>query len=542
MNNPSKGLRSLASGDSGAISRRSVIQGALAGFGMLAVGGALAGCTSDSAASDTGASPTGSSGASQRGGTLRVGAIGDTTETLNPLNQATATDIARTAQVYERLVILDKDGKMQNTLAEELIPNADGSVWTVKLKQGVTWHDGKPFTADDVIYSMRYAVTSKSISANTWNAVVLDKLKKIDATTVEVPLVNPNHLWPQTIIGIYAVMIPNGTTSFDKPVGTGPFKFVSWSPGRRSVFARNENYHVSGEPYLDGLEVVTIADASARTNALLSGEVDVISEVPLVNAETIKASSNLQLLNSPGGTAGMFAMQTDNKGPFGDVRVRQALRLLVDREQTVQNAYGGQAKVANDLFCWYDVNYASELPQRTYDPDQAKSLLSQAGYSDLKVSLQVGSNTYGGMVEMATLFAESVKAGGVSVEVHTSPSAQYYDQYYYKPEYPFFTTYWQGRTVAGMIAETQLPDSFNETNFNNAQFNQLYKEATASKDPAVQKDRLVACQEILYNEGGFIIPVFANFINAASSKVTGINNGVTANLANYDFRQTSLSA
>lgn len=515
-------------------SRRTLLTGAGLGLGAIGISALLAACSPQGSAQSGGGTPT-------AGGILRVGAVGaGTVETLNPYAQSAPVDIARTSQVYQRLIAFTGDGKIENVLAESFTPNADGKTWVVKLRTGVVWHDGKPFTADDVIYSINYMIDNKTLASSSMSDIDQTGLSKVDANTVSVKLKAPNFMWPERLISIYPVIIQNGTTSFDTPVGTGPFQFVSWTQGTEATYKRNENYWKE-KPYLDRVKILSIADSTARTSALQSGQLDVAVDIPSVSAATIRSISSLQLLNSPAATAPILYMLTDDSGPVGDPRVRQAIKYLFKRDQVVSNAYGGSAKIGNDLTSWFDKNYASEIPQREFDPDKAKRLLSQAGYANAALTIEV-ADLIPGQVDTATLLSESAKEAGLTINVHKTTSTEYLASYYYKPTTPIGVTYWTGRTVAAQIADSMLPGSFNESHFNNATFNSAYAAAITSSDPAVQRKNLVDCQQILYTDGGFLIPAFGNALNAATSRVHDLPESVPANFGYYNFERVWISA
>src|SRR5690606_20073687 len=184
-----------------------------------------------------------------------------------------------------------------------------------------------------------------------------------------------------------------------KPIGTGPFKFSSFTPGQESVFARYDDYWRDGQPYVDELRVVNFTDDTARTNALLAGQVDAIESLPYAMIRVIEADPTLRVIKSETGNWNPFTMRVDVK-PFSDVRVRQAMRLCVDRDEMITQLLSGNGRVANDMYSPYDPFYAKDLPQREYDPDKARSLLKAAGHEGLKVQLTTAPVSQG-IVEAA---------------------------------------------------------------------------------------------------------------------------------------------
>lgn len=420
-------------------SRRSVLQGGLA-LGALVTLGGLAGCSSDS--SGPSASPSGNATGTptKRGGTLRVGVAGGSAkDSIDAHRLASDPDIARLFQLYDPLAIKDASFQLQMRLAESIEAGATADVWTIKLRKGLTFHDGKPVTADDVIFSINRIVDPKDPKTGKDSLADVDtsQLKKIDDLTVQVKLKNPNVTFPESIGDYYNGIVPVGYDPA-KPVGTGPFKFKSFTPGEQSVFTRNENYWDEGKPYVDEVVIIDMPDEAARVNALLGGQVDMITTVPPSQVTVLQANSAVQLVVAEGVRWQPFTMRVDVP-PFDDNDVRQAMRLIVDRPQMIQQALGGQGVVANDIYAPFDPSYNDTLPQRVADPDQAKSLLAKAGKSGLTVEL-VTADISVGAVESAQVLAEQAKAAGVTINLRkVQPNVLFGDQYL---KWPFSQDAW----------------------------------------------------------------------------------------------------
>lgn len=489
--------------------------------------GALTGCTSGASSSDTSA-PAGNNGI------LRVAALGaGTTETLNPTHMDSGASTARAFQIFEPLVRMgNSDQIVENVLAESLTPNGDGSVWTLKLRGGVTWHDGTPLKVDDVIYTMNYNVEKATWASNVWSNVDRAKLKKMDDLTLEIPLTAPNFLYPETLVDGNELIIKDGTTSFEQPVGTGPFKFKSFTPGQQSTFVRNDNYW-DGAPKLASVEITSINDDTTRVNALLSGQVDAISGVPFSGIVQLEGAG-LTVSNEPSGSWVGIRMNTQMK-PFDDPRVRQAMRLLIDREQVVNNAYGGNATIGNDLFGWFAPDFA-KLPQRTYDPERARQLLKEAGYDNLTLTLPT-TNVGPGTNEMVTLFAASAAKAGVTINVQQMPPAEYYATPQNKRQWTPVS--WGGRPISSMIksqmSRQAIASGLSETSWDNRDFLNSYEAAISASDPTGQRTHLIEAQTKMYDEGPYIIPAFYNTVTASSKSVTGLHTNMRVPFGDYDF-------
>jgi peptide/nickel transport system substrate-binding protein len=310
-------------------------------------------------------------------------------------------------------------------------------------------------------------------------------------------------------------------TDYDpkNPVGTGPFKYVSFTAGQQSEFAKFADYWEEGRPYADKLVIIDFPDDTARVNALLGGQVEVIDNLPAAQLQSVKSNPSLRVVSSETGAWQPFTMRVD-QAPFNDAKVRQAFRLIVDREQMVQQVLSGQGRVANDLYAPYDSAFAGDLPQRKQDLEQAKSLLKQAGREGLSVEL-VTAPVFQGIVEAAQVFAQQAKGAGVNVKLRKVDSGTFYGDNYLK--WGFAQDFWATRAYLSQVAQGDLPDSpFNETHWKDPKFIDLIQQARGEVDDGKRKDILHAAQTMQYEQGGYIIQYFSNIIDAHSAKVGGL--------------------
>src|ERR687897_3534602 len=504
------------------LTRRQVIRAGAAGGLALSAGGALAGCLGDDDDEAGAPAPQAQPGDFQRGGTLRVGATGGGAEdTVDGHKPTSDPDIMRTWQLFEPLAVRNAAfTELEMVLAESLeVERGKADTWTVRLKPDLEFHNGKTVTADDVIFSLQRILDPKDPKVGAASIGYIDAkgLKKMDARTVRIPLQFANSSFPEDIGQYFNNIVP---TDFDpkNPVGTGAFKYKSLSPGEQSTFERHPNYWREGEPYADELVIIDFTDDTARVNALLGGQVEAVNNVPFSQLATIQGNSKLRAVISETGSWQPFTMRVD-AAPFDDVRVRQAFRLIVDRQQMVDQVLSGQGRIANDLYAPYDPNYASELPQREQDLEQAKSLLKQAGREGLPVEL-VTAPVFQGIVEAAQVFTEQAKGAGVNVKLRKVDSGTFYGDNYLK--WTFAQDFWATRVYLTQVAQGDLPESpFNETHWEHPRFIELIQQARAELDDARRKEILVEAQTLQYEEGGYIIQYFSNIIDGYSAKLGG---------------------
>ena len=321
------------------------------------------------------------------GGTLRAGLSGGSrTDTLDPHNWANLIDAARVYSLFNPLVDFDLDAHPTKSLAEELTASKDAMRWTIRVKPGIEFHNGKTLSADDVLHSFQRIVNPKSpaLGARSLKALDIANAKKIDELTVAIPCLTPFSVLKDVLASYYFFVVPVG---FDltHPIGTGPFKFESFTAGQQSTFVKNKNYWETGLPYIDELVISDFPGEVSQVNALGSGNVDVIDLISSYSIIAVYSGGNKVMITNGGGYT-PFTMRVDQP-PFDDIRVRQAFRLICDRQFMLDTVFSGNGKIGNDVFGLRDVVYDSALPQRVQDIEQAESLLAKAGHSNLTVTL-----------------------------------------------------------------------------------------------------------------------------------------------------------
>jgi peptide/nickel transport system substrate-binding protein len=520
------------------LSRRDFTKAAVVGSLAAGATGLLSACGGSASTTST---DTAGGGKPRAGGTLRAAITGGTSsDTLDPLNAVNNADFARVDNLFEPLLGLTPGAQPEFVLATALTPNKRATEWVLRLRQGVTFHNGKDLTADDVIYTFQTILNPKAPTAAAAGLASIDTagLRKLDKYTVQIPCTTPFATLPETLsIPTYSSIIPVG---FDPkaPVGTGPFKLVSFTPGEQSVFKRYGGYWQSGRPYLDEVVITDYSDETSQVSALQAGQVDVAN---LLSADVI---SDLQgrgrnVLISKGGGWNPFTMRVDT-APFNDVRVRQAMRLIVDRPQMLDLVFGGYGTLGNDVFGIWAAEYDHRLPQRHQDIDQAKSLLKAAGQEGMTVEL-VTADLAAGAVLSAEVFAQQAAQAGIKVKVNQVTVSDFYGPSYLK--WAFAQDFWYYNFYLPQASLAELPTApFNETHFANPAYNKLYTEAIATVDPAKRGELAHEMQDIEYNEGGYIIPFFPGVIDGYGPDVHGLvpsKGGLSLN--GYNFTNVWMS-
>ena len=361
------------------LTRRDLLK--LAGGSALVVsGGQFLWACGSTPPSASNASSSPSTSTPRVGGSLRVGVIGGgNADNLDPYHLYSNIDAMRYFQLYESLTAFDSMAIPQLLLAEEITPNSNATVWTIRVRPGIEFHNGKTLSADDVIFSLQRLCNPKNPGEGAGMVPTLDarNIKKIDKLTLTVPFTSPFATFFEVLGNFQQFMVVPVDFNPRAPIGTGPFMYKSFSPGIQSTFVRNPNYWETGKPYFDEVVITDYSDEGSQTNALLSGQIDAagyLSTQSLTNLSTGKVNVTI---SASGGFNPIFG-RADLK-PWSDVRVRQAMRLIVNRPQMLDVVFGGKGMVGNDVTSIWDPFYDSAIPQRVQDLDQARSLLQQAG-------------------------------------------------------------------------------------------------------------------------------------------------------------------
>lgn len=460
---------------------------------------------------------------------------GGATDTLDAHVPVNATDIARSNNLYESLFYRDDDYKIQPRLGTTIEPNADATVWTVAIRTGVLFHDGRPVTARDVQASFERIVDPDDPKSGATSLEVLEDIRIVDDLTIEFHLSEPMSVFDDQLAQYSMAIVPEDYNPAS-PVGTGPFKYGSFAAGQRSVFTRHEDYWVEGQPHLEELEIINFDDNDALLNALLSTQIDAIGQVPLGLLEVLQSDPRIDITSSESGAWMPFTMRVD-RPPFDDVRVRQAMRLVVDREEMVHQVLSGHGDVANDVYGRYDETRHPELPQRTQDIDEAKRLLEAAGYPHgIDVEL-VTAPVQAGAVEAAQVFAEQAAHAGIRVSLRRVEVTTFYGEDYL--QWDFAQDFWYTRNFIPQASAGSMQGSpFNQTHFDDAEFTALVMEARQTVDQDERAELVARAQEIEFERGGYINWGYANQADAYQSYVGGfVKNRTGLPLSGLEFRR-----
>jgi peptide/nickel transport system substrate-binding protein len=423
--------------------------------------------------------------------------------------------------LFSRIVREDAAGRIAPDLAESWDSDATATQWTFRLRGGVSFHDGRPLTSKDVAYTIRQVVDPElgSPGASVLTIVDMKQLETPDDQTIIFHLTQPHADFPLLLLHYSCYIIPEGSaaTIGTTGIGTGPFKLEAFAPEGKTIVVANDSYY-AGAPAAARVEIVGIAESEGRVSALLADQTD-FEIVAFEQAELIKRNPSYVLQEAPAGDWLTLVMRTD-AAPFDDVRVRMAMKLVVDRPAMVKTVLQGYGQVAGDHPVWPGDQYyvAVERPQ---DIVRAKALLAEAGHAEgLAVTLQT-SDSLEGMVSLAVAYKEMAALAGIMVEIKQSPSDGYWNDIWLVE--PFCVSSWGERQADQVLNELYRTGAdWNETAWSNPDFEKLLDDARRELDAAKRKALYQQAERQLADEGGSIIPMFASSLRAMNTRVSGI--------------------
>lgn len=459
--------------------------------------------------------------APKRGGTIRVAkGHGQTTDTLDPGTWENGFVIAMAYGYNGYLTGVAADGSVEPQLAESWEADSEAKVWRFKMRPGITFHSGKAVTPEDVVASIEFHRGDDSTSAAKPLLSSIESIS-VDGDTVVFSLSSGSADFPFTFTDYHLPILPSKDGSIDwrSGDGAGPYRLKNFDPGVSASFTRFENDWNSDRGYFDAIELLAIVDLNARTTALISGDVHVIDKLDLKTVGLMGRRPELTIHSVAGNQHYTFAMST-NKDPYTDKNIRLALKHAVNRQEMVDKILFGYGAVGNDHPIGQGQQFFnSELEQRTYDPDKAKFHLKEAGLDSLSVALSAADAAFPGAVDAAVLFQQSSKDAGINLEINRVPNDGYWSDVWMKD--PFSAVYWGGRPVEDAMFSTAYASgaAWNDTFWENSRFNELLLAARAELDTDKRRTMYYEMQAIVNEDGGVIIPMFANYVFATGKDI-----------------------
>jgi len=457
----------------------------------------------------------------KKGGNFRHGSgHGQTTDSLDPATWSNGFTFHFGKSIFAApLVQVDAKNTAQPHVAESFEPSDKAQTWMFKIRNGITFHDGRSLTADDVVNTINYHISadSKSPAKSVLSSIVSvaadgkDKvIFKLKGGNADFPfLLSDYHL------GIYPSK--DGKIDWEKGIGAGPYIIKNFEPGVKLQAERNPNYFK--DTWFDSVEFLSIVDVAARTNAYLAGEVDYINRADLKTIDMLKGAPNTELYNVSGFAHYTAPMMVDRK-PFDSLDVRQAIKYAINRQELVDKILYGYGSPGNDNPISAAMKFAvNPAPVYSYDPDKAKALWKKAGMEGKTVDLSASDAAFAGGVDAALLMAEQAKKAGISINVVKEPNDSYWNNVWLKKDWCL--CYWGGRPVADMFLSISLAAdaAWNDTHWKNPRFNELLVAARAETDETKRAAQYAECQQLVHDDGGQLVLMYNNYVGALSNKI-----------------------
>lgn len=481
----------------------------------------IAGCGGEEGTGgDTGGTATGEV---KRGGILQVSfSDSSTDESLDPAISELNNDSFYTGQIYEGLTVADTDWGVHPVLAEKWEANEDATEWTFTLRQGVKFHDGTPFTSKDAAYSISRLLDEdlgSPLFSRLEPSLDSDGVAAPDDATLVLTLKRPDSLMPLALSARHAMIVKDGTTDFSvaDALGTGPFKVKSFNPGQSWEVEKNPSYWESGVPYLDGIRGVVIGEQATKVQSVTSGQAHIADPINYSAASTV--SGNAEILEFKGATYLLVAMD-QTKEPFTDERVVDAIKMAVNREQVLQTVFQGYGDVTADVPVPTDDFFYPASLSTEQDIEGAKALLAEAGYANgIDLELHT-SDSYGGMVDLAVAFQQSVEPAGIHVKINQGSPDTYWDQVWLvKPMYVSYYTRRHPNEILSITYASKAP--WNECKLKDPELDDLLSEGLKTTDREAQKQIYQDALSLVNDKHGTSIPAFVSKLWIKKKNVRG---------------------
>lgn len=492
----------------GKVSRRSFMNYSMA-----------AGLTASAA---TGLWTTQAKAAPSRGGTFRLGAHdGNTGDTHDPGTYVTFSMIQLIDTFRSYLTLIEPDGSLGPDVATEWSATPDAKEWTFKLNDKATFHSGAKVTANDVIASLNHHRGEDSTSAA--KALLSDVVDIVDNGdhSITLTLGSGNADLPWLMTDYHFAICPandDGSLNWQSGDGCGPYRLVETEFGVQYSLVRHDDWHLEGA-YFDEVVITVLNDPNARQTALVTGDVDAITQLELKTLSLLQRDPNIEIDNVPSAAAITMPMMCDT-APFDNVDVRNAMKLAMNRQEIIDKITFNTATMGNDFHHSPAMPYwPDDIPQREYDPEQAKALLAKAGAEGLSVEIKVADSVFSGAVDMCILYAEQAKAAGINVNVNRVPSDGYYSDVWLKD--PWCVVQWGARPTPDVMYSLAYKDdaAWNESRWQNERFNELLLQAKSELDNDKRSEMYREMAMLARDDGGTLIPFFPNFVYARRKNV-----------------------
>ena len=491
------------------ISRRSLLRGAAA-TGL--------------AAGLAGTAPGLARAAPSRGGVFKVGVHdGSSTDSWDPATTASILMIHSSHVARAYLTEITNENTLGPDLATEWAALGDDArEWRFELARNATFHDGRAVTARDVIASINHHRGPETTSAVAPLLADITDIRADGDHAVIFTLAGGNADLPYLLSDYHLVIQPakeDGTIEWAGGIGCGPYKVTEFKPGIRATFERHDGWHrADSGAWFDAIEMTVLNDPNARQAAIVTGDVDAVTDIDLKTADMLSRAPGVILDDVASGTHITMPMFCD-VAPFDDVNVRLALKHAMNRQEIVDKILFGRGTVGNDHPIAPTMPYHADLPQREQDLDKARFHLKKAGHDRLAVEISVNDTLLSGATNMCSLFAEQARPAGIDLTVNQEPADGYWSSVWLKK--PFCVVSWAARPTPDVMFSLayKAGAEWNESHWENERFNELLLQAKSELNQELRAEMYAEMQSLCRDDGGTIVPFFRNRTSARRDNV-----------------------
>ena len=465
-------------------------------------------------------------------------AVANALETLDPYNTNSTLNQAAGKAYYEGLFEFDKDLKIQPLLATGYEVSPDGLVYTIKLRQGVKFHDGTDFTAEAVKVNLDRVSNPENRLARYTQFKSVDKTEVVDPYTVRITLKEPFSAFINALAHPSAMMIsPAALQKYGKdiafnPVGTGPFKFVEWKPAEYLKVAKFDGYWQKGLPHVDTLTFRTVTDNNTRAAVVQTGEAQFAFPVPYEQAAVLAKNDKIELVDHRNSIMARYMSMNVMQKPFDNVKVRQAINYAINKEALAKVAFAGYASVVDGVVP-QGVDFAHKTGPWPYDPAKARELLKEAGYPNGFESTLWSAYNDGTSVKVVQFLQQQLAQVGIKVSVEVLESGQRVQrvQQVQKPEDAKVRLYYAGWSsstgeadwgLRPLLATAAFPPVMNNVSYySNTKVDENLQKALSTTDREEKTRLYKEAQEIIWNEAPWAFLVTQSNLYVKAKNLTG---------------------
>lgn len=447
-------------------------------------------------------------------------------DTLDPAFRTSSTDAIYQGLCYEPLVAADASLATTPVLVESWEANDTGTQWTFKLREGVTFHDGKPFVAADVVYTYQRLLDPDTASPGggvlSGAGLEPDGMVALDDHTLRFTLTKPNVAFPESTIDSHTMIVPEGATNADlatRSNGTGSFKIDSFTPGElATAFVRHDGYWRSGLPYIDALEVITVPEPEAQRAALIDGQIDIMSQVGSQFLDEFEAHPDIVLAINPIGSSSVAYCQIDVP-PFDNNDLRLAIKYASNRDQMNLLVNQGRATLMNDIPIPSMVPFGLE-GIREHNVERAREHLSRAGYPN-GVDLTLTLASMQDWDQWTTVWQQQLAEAGINLDLNITPADTYWGDQWLQA--PFAMTGWNVRPTVDIALGLWYHSEadWNETHWRREDWDAQLAQARTTIDLNERGAIYRRLQQMIVDEGGHFVTHMYGLNGARRSNVTG---------------------